>query len=195
MGSHYEGRGEGYGPSLSAVLASPSSVSTEEAFIGIGSNLGDRLSFCREAVRRLLAAPSLSIVAVSSLYETEPMAYLHQGLFYNAVVKVRADCSVWDLLSACQEIERQLGKAIVIPKGPRTVDLDLLFYGSLILNEPTLSLPHPALALRHFVLIPLSEIAPDFIHPGLGQSVAQLSYQLPHHSRVEKRFEAGWQRV
>lgn len=162
------------------------------AFIGIGSNVGDRIALCREAVHRLRKIPGVQIKKISSLYETEPMEYLDQEWFYNAVVEVESALPPKRLLKAGQEIEAALGKQVAIPKGPRTIDLDLLFYGREILREPGFIVPHPAAATRPFVLIPLAEIAPGYIHPLLHQTVEALLDRLERPAKVEKRFGTGW---
>ncbi|HEY5599918.1 MAG TPA: 2-amino-4-hydroxy-6-hydroxymethyldihydropteridine diphosphokinase, partial [Candidatus Manganitrophaceae bacterium] len=165
------------------------------AFIGIGSNLGDRLALCREAVGRLQENPAIKIIKVSSLYETEPMEFLEQEWFYNAVVQIQTTAAPDQLLNDCQSIENRLRKKVEFPKGPRTIDLDLLFYDQEVVNRPGLTLPHPAAAERPFVLIPLAEIAPDFIHPLLHESAQSLLRRLKTSSRVEKKFAPGWESV
>lgn len=167
-------------------------------FIGIGSNIGDRLASCREAVHRLGSKPNVRIKKISSLYETDPVDYLEQNRFYNAVVVIETSLPPGALLEGCREIEHQLGKKILIPKGPRTIDLDLLFYDHLILNEPGLRIPHPAIPDRAFVLTPLVELVPDFIHPMLHTSVADLLHRLVGETsrNVCTRIAApGWERI
>ncbi len=173
------------------------------AFIGIGSNLGDRLAFCREAVSRLGVIPTVRINKVSSLYETEPVDFIEQPCFYNAVIEVETTLSPHRLLLLCQEIERGLGKKIEIPKGPRTIDLDLLLYDRSVVDEPGLILPHPSLPDRPFVLIPLTEIAPDVVHPVLGETAEGLRQRIKSTSAkaasdpagVKKIAEPGWERT
>jgi 2-amino-4-hydroxy-6-hydroxymethyldihydropteridine diphosphokinase len=172
------------------------------AFIGIGSNIGDLLAFCREAVRRLGSTPGIRLKKISSLYETAPVDYLEQSRFYNAVVAVETTLSPDALLKSCQEIERRLGKKILIPKGPRTIDLDLLFYDGQIIDEPGLQIPHPALSDRTFVLVPLDEIAPDFIHPALHTSVSEILRRLNVEmsrrdisTEIEKIAGPGWEKI
>lgn len=175
-------------------------IKPASAFIGIGSNIGDRLAFCREAIGRLGSKPGVRVKKISSLYETDPVDYLEQNRFYNAAVSVETSLSPGALLAWCQEIERQLGKKILIPKGPRTVDLDLLFYDGRIINEPGLQIPHPAVPDRAFVLIPLVELAPDFIHPALHISVADLLRRVETSRRnasrgIKKIASPGWERM
>lgn len=169
------------------------------AYIGIGSNIGDRLALCREAVRLLEAglpgsSPAGRIKKVSSLYETEPMEYLDQDWFYNAVVGIETPFSPLQLLKQCQKIENQLGKKMEIPKGPRTIDLDLLFYDQKIIDRPGLILPHPAAASRPFVLVPLAEIAPAFVDPRSGETASALLRRLTSGFKIVKKRPPGWER-
>ena len=143
------------------------------AYIGIGSNVGDKLGYCQEALSRL-SSPDVALTAVSSLYETAPVDYLDQDWFCNAVAAIRTTLSPHLLLKRCQEIEFQLGKNITIPKGPRTIDLDILFYDDMVINLSELRVPHPSALTRLFVLIPMAEIAPDFIPQGSQQTIKSI---------------------
>ncbi|HZR47698.1 MAG TPA: 2-amino-4-hydroxy-6-hydroxymethyldihydropteridine diphosphokinase [Candidatus Manganitrophaceae bacterium] len=169
------------------------------AYVGIGSNQGDRLALCREALRLLEAGrpgakSAVRIKKISSLYETEPMEYLDQDRFYNAVVEIETTLPPLRLLKQCQKIENRLGKKIEIPKGPRTIDLDLLFYDQKIIDRPGLILPHPAAASRPFVLVPLAEIAPGFLDPRSGESASALLGRLPSGFQIVKKHAPGWER-
>ncbi len=161
------------------------------AYIAIGSNLGDRISFCREALHQLQRA--VLIKKVSSLYETEPVDYGNQGWFYNAVIEIETPLSPRRLLDVCQLIEQKMGKKIEIPKGPRTIDLDLLFYNQVIIHDEGLTVPHPAIPHRRFVLVPLSEIAPQLNHPTLQKTATVLLSQLKQGETVQQRYPAGWE--
>ncbi len=184
---------------LHSALRTPDSALPVPAFIGIGSNMGDRLAFCREAVHRLGSEPAIRIKKISSLYETDPVDYLEQNRFYNAVAEIKTSLSPALLLERCREIEHQIGKNILIPKGPRTIDLDLLFYDHSTIDAPGLQIPHPGISSRAFVLIPLSEIAPDLIHPVLHASAAEMLRRLASEtsrrdaSTVEKVAAQGWE--
>lgn len=149
-------------------------------FLGAGSNLGDRHAQLRQA-EGLLGLP---LVQKSSIYETEPVDFLNQPWFLNAVWEVETDLSPLDLLARCQSVEQQLHRLRDTDKGPRTIDIDILFYGSRIVDQPSLTIPHPAAAVRRFVLIPLAEISPDFVHPVLGLSIKDLLVICPDRSRV-----------
>lgn len=173
----------------------PTPIRTVPAFIGVGSNIGNRLLFCQKAVAAFRANPVIQVRQISSLYETEPVDYLNQGSFYNAVIGIETSFSPERLLQYCQHIEQDLGKKIEIPKGPRTLDLDLLFYGERIMTCPELILPHPEAVHRLFVLIPLAEIAPHWIHPQRACSIETLlqHFEPDRFKDVEKRFEPGWE--
>jgi 2-amino-4-hydroxy-6-hydroxymethyldihydropteridine diphosphokinase len=152
------------------------------AAIALGSNLpsrfGDPAENLREALRRM--ADLGSVTAVSSFYATEPVGYLDQPQFVNAAALLETELSPLELLRALLAIEQAMGRDRVTapPKGPRIVDLDLLLYGSLVLNDPELVLPHPAMQERRFVLEPLAEIAAETVVPGNGSTVGELLRQL-----------------
>lgn len=159
------------------------------AFIGFGSNLGNRIDFCDRAVSLLGLLPHSRLDALSSLYETEPVddgAAPGPEWFLNGVAQIETDISPKSLLEICREIERALGRDQENRQGPRTLDLDLLLYDDCILNEPALTIPHPRLHQRRFVLAPLVELDPDRRHPTLGGSLRDLLARLDDVSIVRR---------
>jgi 2-amino-4-hydroxy-6-hydroxymethyldihydropteridine diphosphokinase len=139
------------------------------AFIGLGSNLGDREGWLRRAVELLRAEPEIEVVAVSSVRETEPVGYLDQPPFLNAAVEVKTPLPARALLDRLLAVEQALGRRRDGPRfGPRTIDLDLLLYGHERVDEPALTVPHPRLAERRFALEPLHELDPALVVPGRG---------------------------
>lgn len=154
------------------------------AYIGLGSNMGDRTGACRRALELLGRAGR--VTAVSSLYCTEPVGYREQEEFINAVAELETKLSPRDLLAVCQAIENELGRVRLVRWGPRAVDLDILLYGNTVIKTPDLMIPHPQLSLRGFVLVPLCEIAPQVVHPVLKKTVAHLLHELKDTHRVVK---------
>jgi 2-amino-4-hydroxy-6-hydroxymethyldihydropteridine diphosphokinase len=161
----------------------------ETVFIGFGSNLGDRVDFCDRAVTLLSLLPHSQLLAVSSLYETEPVADAGapgEDWFLNGVMQVETDITPQSLLTVCREIERSLGRDPEHRSGPRTIDLDILLYGDRMFQEQELTVPHPRLHLRRFVLEPLVELDPTLVHPALKQTVSQLLAQLTDRHQVRR---------
>ena len=149
-----------------------------QAYIGFGSNLGNRLSNCRNAIEALAALPFCSLLKASSFYETAPVGLVEQPPFVNGVVLLETIEDAHWLLRQMLKIEKVFGRIRTLKWGPRSIDLDLLFFDDQIINTPGLSVPHPFLHERRFVLEPLNEVAPDFRHPSLGKSVADLLHDL-----------------
>jgi len=149
------------------------------AYLALGSNVGDRDTNLAHA-RAHLAAQDMRVTRVSSVYETEPRDVTDQPWFLNQVVEVETELFPRQLLSRTQKIERLMGRQPTRPKGPRTIDIDILFYGQAIVDTPSLEIPHPRVADRRFVLEPLAELAPDLRHPATRRTVREMLAQVAH---------------
>jgi len=154
-------------------------------YIGIGSNLGDSLKNCKYAVEKLSRSEGIELIRASSFYRTEPVGMEDQNYFVNAVVEVKTDISARNLLQLMQNIENEMGRKREGKGGPRVIDLDLLFYGQSVIKEQALTVPHPEIHKRRFVLEPFCEIASYFIHPSFGVSIRGLKDRLDDNKIVE----------
>lgn len=152
-------------------------------YLGLGSNLGDRAENLAQAVKRL--AQKVVIRGSSSIYETEPVGYEEQPEFLNAVLYGDTGLDPFELLSFIKGVESALGRVPSFSNGPRPIDIDILFYGDGVLRTPALTIPHPRLAERAFVLVPLAEIAPDLVHPLTGKKVSDLLAEAPGRDGVK----------
>jgi len=141
-------------------------------YLSLGTNLGDRLANLRDAMRSL--SPDVRPVSVSRVYETPPWGYTDQPAFLNMALGAATNLSPESLLVKLKQLEAGLGREQTFRWGPRLIDIDILFYDELLLDTPSLILPHPRLHERAFVLVPLMDIAPDLVHPVLGKSIRQL---------------------
>ena len=170
-------------------------MSRETVFIGFGSNQGDRRDLCDRAVKLLGLLPHSQMTGVSSLYETEPVADVRTDpgshWFLNGVVRLETELAPHSLLEVCREVEAALGRDHDHRGGARTMDLDLLFYGARIIDEGGVVVPHPRLHLRRFVLVPLVELDPDWVHPVLGQTARALLDNTADSSVVRRIDAAG----
>ena len=157
----------------------------QNAYVGMGSNLGDRAGYLLLAVRGMLDA-GLDVIRLSSIYETAPVHNVDQPVFLNMVAELRGSTlpSAQQLLARLLRIEYSLGRTRDVPMGPRTIDLDLLLFKDERSNTEFLTLPHPRLHLRRFVLVPLNELVPNLIHPNLSKPVRELLETTPDKSEV-----------
>jgi 2-amino-4-hydroxy-6-hydroxymethyldihydropteridine diphosphokinase len=142
-------------------------------FIGSGSNLGDRLNALCTASG--LLAPDIRVLKASQVYETPPWGYEDQPMFLNQVLRTETELDPPALLQHLKRIEIKMGRTATFNYGPRVIDLDILFYDDLIYSADNLQIPHPLAAERAFVLIPMREIAPEFMHPALGKTISELA--------------------
>jgi len=151
----------------------------KQAFVGLGSNIEPRNQYLNDAIQLLQQHKNIQVVMRSSVYETEPVGFLDQASFLNMVVEVETTLSDLEFLDVCQSIELELGRERTFKNGPRTVDLDILLFNNENKELEKLKIPHPRLAERAFVLVPLYEIAPRLVMPTDGQTVKELLHALP----------------
>lgn len=162
------------------------------AYIGLGSNAGDRVSFIQQAMQLLKDVSAIKVSESSSLYETEPLKNKSNPWFVNAVAAIDTKLSAEELLDVCQDIEKRLNRfheekkeeSKTTGNKQRIIDLDILFFGDEILDTDTLCLPHPQITKRAYALVPLLEIAPDLVHPQLGKTISQIHEDLPDPEQV-----------
>lgn len=153
-------------------------------YLSLGSNVGDRKHHLRDAIARLETKGR--IVSVSSFYETEPVEFTDQAWFLNCAVALETTETPEQLMAALLHIEQEMGRQRIQRKGPRTIDIDILLFGDTILDSPALTIPHPAMHQRRFVLQPLAEIAPEVRHPVLKKTVRELLDALPAGQTVRR---------
>ena len=144
------------------------------AYIGIGSNLGDKLHHCEKAISEILKIDRHKLIAKSSLFKTQPIGYTSQDWFVNGVIKIETDLEAPKLLRTLKDIESLLGRTKTFRWGPRTIDLDILFFDDAKIYTEELQIPHPLIQDRQFVLVPLAEIDRNLIHPVLKKTVQEL---------------------
>ena len=157
----------------------------ECAYIGLGSNLGDRELKLLAAIAELGRLPGTRVTALSHFYETEPVGEVPQGNFYNAAACIATVLPPRELLAELKRIETEVFRRVPSGRwGPRSMDLDILLYADLVLADERLTIPHPRLAERRFVLQPLADIAPSLVHPSFGSSIAELLAALDATQRV-----------
>jgi 2-amino-4-hydroxy-6-hydroxymethyldihydropteridine diphosphokinase len=160
------------------------------AYIGIGSNVGDKAENCRKGIAAIDETEGCAVEAESPLYETEPVYVESQDWFLNGAIRIRTDLEPEALFTRLKEIEHSMGRRPGGDRyGPRVLDLDILFYGDRVLNEGMLQIPHPALQERRFVLEPLCDIAPGLVHPVLGQTIKSLLSGLEDEGKQVRKYK------
>lgn len=155
--------------------------------IGLGTNIGNRQHNLRAALDRI--SKYIEIEKTSSIYETQPVDYEHQTWFLNMVVQGTTEIPPNKLLAMLQETESAMGRKPTISKGPRIIDLDILFYSDEVLSSKNLTIPHPEIQNRRFVLMPLSEISPGFLHPKLNKTIKNMLNNFKHDQQVSLWIE------
>lgn len=163
------------------------------ALLALGSNLGDRLNLLRQARRRIGEHPQISLKNASAIYETEPLGGPPgQGPYLNAALEISTCLSPGELLASCQEVEERCGRVRAERWGPRSVDIDILFYGDRVVRQADLIIPHPRLHERRFVLAPLVDLVPDFIHPQLDSTCRELLERLAPCGQDVTLYAKDW---
>jgi 2-amino-4-hydroxy-6-hydroxymethyldihydropteridine diphosphokinase len=156
------------------------------AYIGFGSNLGDKIAYCEKAIAEILDLDNHKLLAKSSFYKTQPVGYRAQDWFVNGFIKLESDLEPLDLLQALKEVESRLGRTETFQWGPREIDLDLLLYEDRIIQTDQIQIPHPRIQERQFVLIPLAEIAQGLVHPVLKKSIPKILEEIKEDQGVER---------
>jgi 2-amino-4-hydroxy-6-hydroxymethyldihydropteridine diphosphokinase len=165
-------------------------VYQHRAFISIGSNLGDKIRNCRRGMDALIPGGDIRIRRRSAMYRTEPVDFRDQDWFVNCVIRVETGLSPLELLERLQSVQRQAGRPVERMRfAPRVLDLDILLYDDLILDDPRLTLPHPRMHRRRFVLKPLCDIDPDTVHPLLGRTAQELLAELEEEGQQVVELE------
>ncbi len=154
---------------------------TNDIFLGLGSNKGNKIEFIRSAIEILKADPKIKIESASSLYESEPYGLKEQDTFFNAVIKIKSSYDLHELHAKIKSVEKEIGRQNGTKWGPREIDIDLLFFGKTIFSDEKLTVPHKEILLRDFVIIPLSEISENFVHPQTEKKLSEVDL-----SKIEK---------
>ncbi|MBH0231815.1 2-amino-4-hydroxy-6-hydroxymethyldihydropteridine diphosphokinase [Halobacillus yeomjeoni] len=161
-------------------------------YIALGSNISRREDHLKHAIEMLDQQNELEVIQKSSIYETAPVGYTEQNDFLNMVIQISTTLSPFQLLNVCQSVEADLGRRRVVKWGPRTIDLDILLFNQENMETERLIIPHPSMQDRAFVMVPLAEIAPQVIIPGLNQTAQMIINELPEQDKSEIRV---WGRI
>jgi 2-amino-4-hydroxy-6-hydroxymethyldihydropteridine diphosphokinase len=160
-------------------------MKTRRVFLGLGSNLGDRSRFLQRAVTEIRLIPDVSIVWASGVYESDSYGNPDQPKFLNACIELETSLAPPDLLDRVKEVEQRLGRSASEHWGPREIDIDILVYDGLVFSNDRVTVPHPDLEQRRFVLVPLREIAADLVHPVSGLTVEELATACTDHGAIK----------
>ena len=155
-----------------------------DIYLGLGSNIGDKRAHIKRAIERI--AELVTVRRVSSLYGTAPVGYLDQDWFLNCAIEVETDRGARELAPLLLGLELEMGRRRELPGGPRTIDIDMLFHGTEVIDDDGLQIPHPRLHERLFVLEPMTELCPDLVHPVIGTTVAELARKLAGKQRIRR---------
>jgi len=167
------------------------SETTKTAYVGIGSNLGDKLGNCVNAIDLIEKTPGLHVTATSPLYRTEPVGVQGQDWYLNGAMALSLHISTHTLLASLLDIEEKMGRKRQKKWDSRVIDLDILLSGQEIIKEEGLTVPHPLMHLRRFVLVPLAQLAPGLTHPTLGMTIGELLAGLPEKGQTVTPFRVG----
>lgn len=159
------------------------------AYISVGSNIGNRFDYLKKSIQLLQSTEGVKVNAVSSIYETDPVGYVNQAAFLNIVLELGVLLTPLELLKKCNEIEHELGRIRDIRWGPRTVDLDILLYNEENMKTEKLTIPHPRMMERGFVLVPLVELNPELVEPLTKQSLLKLAHVQKEGVYIWKKFD------
>jgi 2-amino-4-hydroxy-6-hydroxymethyldihydropteridine diphosphokinase len=161
----------------------------EQVYVGIGSNMADPQGRCLEAVKRIGILENCKITSVSGLYLTEPVGVKAQDWFINCVACFSTDFSPFELLRKLLDIESDMGRVRTVKWGPRVIDLDILLFGKEVINDNILTVPHPMMQFRRFVMAPMADVAPDLLHPVLGKTMLEIYREIPPDEQAVRRVE------
>ncbi len=165
-------------------------VNGSTVYIGLGSNLGDKVHNCERALQKIVVNETCSLIKRSYWYQTQPWGKEDQDWFVNGVALVHTSLRPRELMDRFKDVEHRLGRKDTSRWGPRIIDIDILFYDDLVLRSPELEIPHPRLHERNFVLVPLMEIAPQLVHPVLKRTVHDLLAHVKDQKRVQMIMNA-----
>ncbi len=157
---------------------------SNKAYLSLGSNIGERFKYLKKAISLLNAHPKISISKISSIYETDPVGFEEQNCFLNIVVEINTSLTAMELLNYCLQVEKDLGRIRNVRWGPRTIDIDVLLYNEEIYESNQLTIPHPRMHEREFVLIPLTEINPTIIIPKVERNVVDALKKISNQKGV-----------